>query len=114
MIKKLTNTKTFIALTILSAIILLLSTCSIIPYIKDYSIVSNSGFLEDDAILIEFTYIRNDPDGNGETQYSKPKFYIEEKNEYIILNLANVEVGKKYRIRYLPNTKLSEIVCCIQ
>ena len=77
---------------------------------KDYKFVSNGEFLEDDGLVVEFTYIKNDLDGNGYTQYSKPKFYIEDKDKYIILNVANVEVGKTYRIRYLPNTKISEIL----
>ena len=88
----------------------ILSLYLIIPCIKDYSLVSNSEFLEEEAIAVEFTYINRDPDGTGETQYSKPKFYIISKDKYVVLNIANIEIGKTYRIRYYPNTKIGEVV----
>ncbi len=76
--------------------------------------VINNEYVEDSAVVVEFTYVHKDLDGNGRVQYSKPKFYIENKNKYIILNVANVEIGKEYRIRYYPNTKICEILYCIE
>ena len=70
--------------------------------------------MEDEATVVEFTCVRDDPDGNGQTQYSQPKFYIESKDEYIVLYVSNVEIGRKYRIRYLPNTKICEVIYCIE
>ena len=102
--------KYFVIATIALLLTVILGLYLLIPCIKDHKYVSGGKFLEDDALVVEFTYIKGDPDGNGQTQYSKPKFFIESKNEYIVLNAANVEQGKKYRIRYLPNTKICEII----
>lgn len=85
----------------------------IIPYINDYNIVKSGEFPEENAVVVEFTYISDDLDGNGQTQYLKPKFYIESKDEYIVLSAVNVEINKEYRIRYLPNTKICEVLYCI-
>ena len=84
-----------------------------IPCIQDYSLIKENSYLEDDALMVEFTYVRDDLDGNGQRNYAKPKFYIENKNEYIVLNVKDVEIGKKYRIRYYPHTKICEILYCI-
>ncbi len=108
------NKKHCIVAEAVSFFAIIISLHLLIPCVKDYKFVSNGEFLEDDGLVVEFTYIKNDLDGNGYTQHSKPKFYIEDKDKYIILNVANVEVGKTYRIRYLPNTKISEIVSCIE
>ena len=85
---------------------------SIVPYMKDCTFVLEDNFVEEDVILVEFTRSRIDADGNGQIHYSHPKFYCERTHEYIILNISDVELGQKYRIRYLPNTKLCEIVYC--
>lgn len=41
---------------------------------------------------------------------SKPKFYLIDKDEYIVLNMKNVELNEIYIIRYYPNTKIGEVV----
>jgi hypothetical protein len=92
----------------------MLSLYLIVPCIKDYKYVSNNEYLEADAEVVEFTYAKRDLDGNGQMTYAKPKFYIEETNEYIVLHVKDVEVGEKYRIRYLPNTKICEVLYHIE
>ncbi|MBR5797739.1 MAG: hypothetical protein IKY29_02175 [Clostridia bacterium] len=106
--------KYFLVATIFLILAILLSIYLIIPCIKDYKFISNGTFLEDEATVVEFTHVRDDPDGNGQTQYSQPKFYIESKDEYIVLYVSNVEIGRKYRIRYLPNTRICEVICCVE
>lgn len=91
-----------------------LSIFQLIPCIKDYKLVINNEFIEAEAVVIEFTYTNDDLDGNGKTTYAKPKFYIESKDEYVVLDASNVEKGKKYVIRYYPNTKICEVVDCIE
>ena len=54
-------------------------------------------------------YIKRDYDGNGEVLYRKPKFFIVETGEYIVLNTKEVSKGKKYTIKYYPNTKICEV-----
>lgn len=103
---------------IISLVLILLTLILIIWYVipvaKDYKFVSNNEFIEVEAVVVEFAYVRDDLDGNGHTEYSKPKFYIEDKNEYVILKVANVELGKKYKIRYLPNSRICEVVYPIE
>ena len=41
---------------------------------------------------------------------SETKVYIYDTQEYVILNLSGVEVGGIYTVKYLPNTKLCEII----
>ena len=84
------------------------------PCAKDYEFMRTGCYLEEDATVVEFTYIKQDLDGNGQTQYSKPKFYVEATNEYVVLRCRDVEIGKKYRIRYLPNTKICEVLYCVE
>ncbi len=98
----------------LMIICMCLTSNTIISCIKDYKYVSNNEYLEADAVVVEFTYAKRDLDGNGQMTYAKPKFYIEETNEYIILHVKDVEVGEKYRIRYLPNTKICEVLYHIE
>ena len=85
-----------------------------VPCVKDYELAANGNFIEENATVVEFTYVRDDPDGNGETQYSSPKFYIESKDEYVVLNVSGVEIGKTYRIRFYPNTGICEIVGVVE
>lgn len=106
--------KYFIAYTVVLVFAMLLCIYFFIPCFKDYNFVINNKFFEENAVVTEFTYIRDDPDGNGQKQYSSPKFYIENKNEYIVLNVSKVQVGKKYRIKYLPHTRICEILYCIE
>jgi hypothetical protein len=91
-----------------------LSLFQLIPCIKDYKLVANDQFIEAEAVVVDFTYVHDDLDGNGETTYGKPKFYIESKNEYVVLNISNVKKGEKYVIRYYPNTKICEIIDTIE
>ena len=104
----------FVGANIAIVVAIILGLCWMIPLIKDYKYVINDKCLEADAVVVEFTCIEQDLDGNGQTSYTKPKFYIEESNEYVVLYASNVEVGKKYRIRYLPNSRLCEIVSLIE
>ncbi len=110
---RLSKTYFVVTLTVLLLPILLAANL-LISCIKDFKYVSDGCYFEENATVVEFTYVKQHLDGNGQTQYSQPKFYLEEKDEYIVLNVANVEIGKKYRIRYLPNTKICEIVSTIQ
>ena len=41
---------------------------------------------------------------------NKPKFYLIEKNEYIVLNVKDVELGETYAIRFYPNTKICDVI----
>ena len=77
---------------------------------KDYQYVKNNTYLEEKAMVVEFMESHFDYDGNGEKSYSKPKFYLIEKNEYIVLNAKNVELGETYIIRFYPYTKICEII----
>ena len=106
--------KYFLIATLFIFLSIMLSLYLLIPCIKDYKYISHGDFFEDEVRVVEFTYVREDLDGNGQVQYSKPKFYIESRNEYIVLNVANVEIGKKYMIRYLPNTKIGEVLNSIE
>ena len=100
-----------------AAVILLcafIGTYIFIPCVKDYEFAANGTFIEENATVVEFTYVRDDPDGNGKTQYSLPKFYIDSKDEYVVLHTSGVELGKTYKIRFYPNTRICEIVAVIE
>ena len=91
-------------------------TCTFCNLYKDYELVSNHEYLEDDCTLIEYTLIKNDGGTDtspGEDHYLKPKFYIADKDEYIILDLTDLEIGKTYRIRYYPNSQIAEVLYCV-
>lgn len=77
---------------------------------RDYDYVSNNTYIEKKAKVIEFTVTRFDYDGNGRQENSKPKFYLIENDEYIVLNVKNVELGETYIIRFYPNTKICDVV----
>ena len=96
--------------TVFLLLALVLSISILIPCAKDYPMVLTGECVEDEATVMVFTHVREDPDGNGQTQYSQPKFYLENKQEYIVLYVSGVEVGKTYKIRYLPNTRICEVV----
>lgn len=102
-------------------ILLIITSCVLITLIvlcvskfslccKDYQYVKNNAYLEEKAMVVEFMESHFDYDGNGEQSYSKPKFYLIEKNEYIVLNAKNVELGETYIIRFYPYTKICEII----
>jgi hypothetical protein len=100
-------------LNIGALIALVLSIDFVVPYVKDYKYVINDQYIEISARMIEFTEVRYDAD-SGQVNYSRPRFYIEDKDEYIILGIKDVEEGRTYLIRYYPNTKLCEVVNLIE
>ena len=80
----------------------------VIPSAKDYKYVEEGRYIEIYGRMIEYTKQR---DSDGTIIYSNPKFLIVGTDEYIVLpSCTGVEVGKTYKIQYLPNTKISVIV----
>ena len=77
---------------------------------KDYNYVSNNTYIEEKAEVVEFTASRIDYDGSGREEKRKPKFYLIEKDEYIILNVKDVEIGEIYIVRFYPNTKICDVI----
>lgn len=77
---------------------------------KDYCYVSNNTYIEEKAKVVEFTVSRIDYDGSGRLENRKPKFYLIEKDEYIVLNVKDVELGETYIIRFYPNTKICDVI----
>lgn len=76
----------------------------------DYNYVSNNTYIEEKAKVVEFTVSYFDYDGSGRQENSKPKFYLIEKDEYIVLNVKDVELEKIYVIRFYPNTKICDVI----
>ncbi len=112
-------------LLICSCITLSLSVVSANNFVlccKDYEYVSNDTYIEATATVIEFTASREDYDGNGITVYYKPKFYLKETGEQIVLyvqgvaignniyHVRGVELGETYIIRFYPNTKICDVI----
>ena len=97
--------------------VLMASLCVylLIPLAKDYRYISSGEIMEDNLTVIEFTDIHA-YDEFGGLRYTEPKFYIESKDEYIVLNGTDdiFEVGVTYRIRYLPNSKKCEVLYRIE
>ena len=114
LIKRKISLKYFIVGAAVLSICAFIGVYILVPCVKDYELVTNGDFLEETATVVEFTYGRDDPDGNGKTQYSSPKFYIEGKGEYVVLHANGVELGKTYRIRFYPNTRICEIVSVLE
>ena len=77
---------------------------------KDYEYVKNNTYIEERAKVIEFTESYFDYDGNGQQINRRPKFYLIDKDEYVILNIIDVEVGETYIIKFYPNTKICDVV----
>ena len=77
---------------------------------KDYNYVANNTYIEEKAMVVEFTVSRFDYDGSVRQENSKPKFYLIEKDEYIVLNVKDVELGETYIIRFYPNTKICDVI----
>lgn len=77
---------------------------------KDYHYIYNGTFEKEEAKVIEFMYSKRDYDGNGQIINAKPKFLILDRNEYIVLNAKDVEIGKTYIICYYPNTKICKVI----
>ncbi len=77
---------------------------------KDYNYVYNNTYIEEKAKVVEFSVSRFEYDGNGRQEYSNPKFYLIEKDEYVVLHAKGVEVGETYIIRFYPNTKICDVI----
>ena len=112
--KHILSVKYFVCYTSIILLVAIASIYIFIPCMKDYNFAKNNIFMEENLTVVEFTYVRGDPDGNGKIQYSAPRFYIQDKNEYIILYTADVEIGKTYRVRFFPNTRICEVLYCIK
>jgi hypothetical protein len=108
-VKKKVNKPYFIGFCVALSFLAILSTYMFIPTIQDYEMAISGEYLEETAVVICFTHANSD-EADPEIHYSQPKFYIPEKDEYVILNAANVEIGKTYRIRYYPHTKICDAV----
>ena len=111
-VTKLSNNSMF-CVVLLLIMILLFSMKEMYVLAQDYSMVINGEYEEEDMLLVDYLNIHEDLDGNGQTSYTKPKFYIESKDEYIVLYLTDLEIGKTYRIRYYPNSKIAEVLYCV-
>ena len=108
-VKKKLNKPYFIGFCVALLFLATLGTYLFIPAALDFDMVISGEYLEETAVVICFTHANSD-EADPEIHYSQPKFYIPEKDEYVILNAANVEIGKTYRIRYYPHTKICEAV----
>ena len=70
-----TLTKEYLVGAIFAIVVaIVLGLCWMIPLIKDYKYVINDKCFEADAVVVEFTEIDQNLDGNGQTSYTKPKF----------------------------------------
>lgn len=79
-----------------------------IPCAKDYEYVKRDECIEIYGRVTEFTKSKN---SDGEIIYSRPKFLIVGTAEYIVFpSCTGVEIGKTYKIQYLPNTKICEVI----
>ena len=114
LLKRKITLKYFITGAVVLSLCAFIGVYILVPCIKDYEFAASGTFIEENATVIEFTYVRDHPDGNGKTQYSSPKFYLEGKDEYVLLYAPGVEIGKTYRIRFYPNTRICEIVATIE
>lgn len=98
-----------ILLFFISLVICTLSVHTFILCCKDYKYFSTGTCIEATGTVVDYMYIKRDYDGNGEVVYRKPKFFIVETGEYIVLNTKEVSKGKKYTIKYYPNTRICEV-----
>ena len=98
-----------ILLFFISLVICTLSVSKFILCCKDYKYFSTGTYIEVTGTVVDYMDIKRDYDGNGEVVYRKPKFFIVETGEYIVLNTKEVSKGKKYTIKYYPNTKICEV-----
>ena len=108
-VKKKITTHVYIGFCVALLFLATLGIYLFIPAALDFDMVTSGEYLEETAVVICFTHANSD-EADPEIHYSQPKFYIPEKDEYVILNAANVEIGKTYRIRYYPHTKICEAV----
>ena len=108
-VKKKLSKSSFIGFCVEFLFLATLSTYMFIPAMQDYEMATSGECLKETAVVVCFTHAYSD-EGDPEIHYSKAKFYIPEKDEYVILHATNVEIGKTYRIRYYPHTKICEAV----
>ena len=102
-----------VLLIVFSIVLFALSTLCISKFTlccKDYKYVSNNAYIEEKAKVVQFTVSRFDYDGSGRQENSKPKFYLIEKDEYIVLNVKDVDLGETYIIRFYPNNKICDVI----
>ena len=108
-LKKKMSKSSFIGFCVALTFLFAISTYMLIPVMQDYEMATSGEYLEETAVVVCFTRAYSD-EFDPEIQYSQPKFYIPEKDEYVILYAANVEIGKEYIIRYYPHTKICEAI----
>ncbi len=77
---------------------------------KDLDYVLNQTYIEERARVTDFMYKKRDYDGNGQITYRRPKFYLIDKDEYIVLYTRDVTINETYLVRYYPNTKICEVI----
>lgn len=95
-------------------IIILLSVCFFTGYkfslhVMDYKYVKNKDFLIFEGEMIGYTSIRegNSPD---DPIYGFPVFRNKNTDEEVAFIVGATEIGKSYRLIYLPNTKIAQIL----
>lgn len=98
-----------IILAFISLIMIQLSVGKFILCCKDYKYFITGTCIETTGTVVDFMDVRREYDGNGKIIYRKPKFYVEETGEYIVLNAKDVSIGETYTIKYYPHTKICEI-----
>ena len=103
-----------VAVSVILLVFFVFSGANFIRCCNDYHYVANGLFEEEKAKVLGFTYSKKDYAGNGQTINAKPKFYLIDQNEIIVLYAKDVEVGKTYLIRYYPNTKICEVLQEVQ
>ena len=104
----------FSVITVVLVFAVLVCGIKFLQCCKDYQYVVGGLFEEERAMVITCTYAKKDLDGNGQIINAKPKFLLVDRNETVVLYAQGVEIGKTYRIRYLPNTKICEVVRCLE
>ena len=101
--------KYFVGTSIALSFAIFLGIYILVPCVKDFEYAVSGTYIEDKMTAIEFTYANDNLDGNGITQYAKPKFLVERTGQYIVLFATDIELGKQYIVRYYPNTKICEV-----
>jgi len=101
-----------IILFFISLVMCSLSASKFFLCCKDYKYFSTGTYIQVTGTVVDYMDIKRDYDGNGEVIYRKPKFFIAETGEYIVLNTKEVNKGKNYTIKYYPNTKICEVTEC--
>lgn len=89
----------------------------VVPCMKDYPMAAAGEYIEVEVTVVDFTEVGNGPgEFSPSVWFAKPKGYIESTGEYIIIpgNDNRWEIGKTYRIRYLPNSMAKEILYVVE